>query len=779
MLAGGKGTKLAELVAAGFVVPAGFIVTTEAYRLFIATYDLQERILAAVRAADPGDPTSVQRAAETIERYFEANEMPAAVTSALHHAYTALGGGPVAVRSSATSEDLPQASFAGQQATFLDVAGERPLQEAVRRCWASLWAARAISYRARQAIPHESVAMAVVIQRMVKPHAAGVLFTANPVTGDPDQMVVNSAPGLGEQVVTGEVTPEEVLVDRRTWTAQRHSFKQRLVLADAQAVELAQLGSQIEAHFGHPQDVEWAWADERFYVLQARPITSPVRPPLVWEPATAGDLYTRGGIMELMPDPISVLFETLGLPAIEQGLRDYQQRIGLGRAMQDWGFATINGYVYGRLRLGPGMVLGGLLSMPRLVRYAARAVDEWERETLPAYRQEVRSSADEPQGLPAVQLLRRMEALALACGRYWAVVATMITHLDRAERRFTLLYGKLRSAGDPEAAVFLRGLQNLPLQAEQALYAARTGDLSEVRARYGHVLYSLDFAMPLAGEDPSALRLMLRTWQDGGPGPAERRRRLAAEREQATQQVRERLPGWKLSLFDRTLAAAQRAARVREDALFELGLAGAPLRRYALELGRRLVKAGALLRPEQVFWVHHDDLTVAIDRLDRGEGPTPSLAETAEALRSQREAARGARVPFTVPERPVRGLMSLAVPTAEARRQTAGSVLTGVATSPGRVTAVARVLGGPEEFNRLGKGEILVARATTPAWTPLFVLASGLVTDLGGSLSHGSIVAREYGIPAVMGTGNATERIREGQTITLDGTAGRVTLHEA
>jgi pyruvate,water dikinase len=235
------------------------------------------------------------------------------------------------------------------------------------------------------------------------------------------------------------------------------------------------------------------------------------------------------------------------------------------------------------------------------------------------------------------------------------------------------------------------------------------------------------------------------------------------------------LPGWLRRPFDRSLAAAQEAARVREDALFDLGLAWEPLRRYALELGQRLAEAGVLTGAEQVFWLRHDEIGTCVQKLERGE-PAASWTDEAESRRQEREAARGARIPFTIPERRVFGLMRRLLPTAEARRQTGREVLTGTATGPGRVMAVARVIHRPEEFERLGRGEILVAHATTPAWTPLFALAGGLVTDLGGALSHGSIVAREYGIPAVMGTGNATERIWDGQVITVDGTQGRVYL---
>jgi pyruvate,water dikinase len=487
----------------------------------------------------------------------------------------------------------------------------------------------------------------------------------------------------------------------------------------------------------------------------------------------------RGGITELAPEPVSSLFETLGLPAFEQATKEHQQRLGLGPAMQGWGFTTINGYVYGRLRVSLKMVWEALRHLPQLLGQAAlvsQTADLWERETLPAYRQAVDALRGDPAGLSAEELLRRMEALALASARYWTVFAAMAPHLDRAERRFAVFYRRLRRRDDPEAAIFLRGLENRPLEADRALYATRDGDLQDYVAGYGHALYNLDFASPLAGEDRAALEAMRRAWAAGAPSPDERHARLAAERDAATQRLQTRLPVWLRRRFDEVLAKAQRAAQVRENALFDLGLAWVPLRRYALELGRRLAQAGVLANSGQVFWLRHDELQGLVRRLDAGDGSLPALVEKAEARRREREAARGARVPFTVPERKVKGLLQAFVPAAEARRQVKGDVLTGTGASPGQVTGVARVIAGPEGFDRLGRGEVLVAKATTPAWTPLFALAGGLVADLGGALSHGSIVAREYGIPAVMGAGNATERIRDGQVITVDGTAGKVYL---
>ncbi|HEU5430926.1 MAG TPA: PEP/pyruvate-binding domain-containing protein, partial [Thermomicrobiales bacterium] len=286
--AGGKGANLGELIRGGFPVPAGFVVSTAAYDRFVAANHLAGLVPAALREANGG---------ATLRAAFERAPIPPAVERAVAAAYRALGSGPVAVRSSATAEDLPDAAFAGQQETFLNIDGERELIDAVRACWASLWTDRAIAYRQRQAIEQETAKLAVVVQRMAPAAAAGVMFTANPVTGARDEIVVDANPGLGEAVVSGLVTPDHFVLAKGSGRikAARRGRREAIVRAlpgggTAQVAgdaasghpalprpalrELARLGAAIERHFGRPQDVEWTWNGDRFFIVQARPITA-------------------------------------------------------------------------------------------------------------------------------------------------------------------------------------------------------------------------------------------------------------------------------------------------------------------------------------------------------------------------------------------------------------------------------------------------------------------------------------------------------------------------
>src|SRR6266516_6726974 len=348
---GGKGASLARLAAVGLPVPPGFHITTAAYRYFVTENGLQEQILATVSAVTADQPTSLEEASRKIGQMFAQASMPAEIAAAIRQAYVALGGDDlsVAVRSSATAEDLPDMSFAGQQETYLNMRGETMVLDAVKRCWASLWTARAIGYRARHGIPPEEVSLAVVVQELVPADAAGILFTANPLTGAREQVMINAAWGLGEAIVGGQVTPDTVVLDKSSGAliSQEISEKdvmtvraaegtreepvpaaqrKQAVLSPAQAAELARIGARIETLYGRPMDIEWAMHADRIFIVQARPITAL---PALPEPEAGPDVaaadtwklprpeghYMRTSVLELLPDPLSPLFATLGLPA--------------------------------------------------------------------------------------------------------------------------------------------------------------------------------------------------------------------------------------------------------------------------------------------------------------------------------------------------------------------------------------------------------------------------------------------------------------------------------
>ena len=292
---------------------------------------------------------------------------------------------------------------------------------------------------------------------------------------------------------------------------------------------------------------------------------------------------------------------------------------------------------------------------------------------------------------------------------------------------------------------------------------------------YGHAIYNLDFASPVPADDPAPLLETFKLFLSGqGVDPHQRQNESARRREEAANAMLKRLKGLRLRLFQKNLARAQRYAPLREDGLAEVGLSYPLLRQMLLELGRRFVEAGCIADPGDIFWLEQTEVESAAARLDSGQ-PLEDYTATIAPRRALWRAARRATPPMMLPQMKIFGFDLMQLKTGRPKGLK-GSTLKGVAASPGRVTARACVVHGPEDFACMQSGDILVAPLTTPAWTPLFARAAAVVTDVGGPLSHGSIVAREYGIPAVLGAGAATKRIHSGQTITVDGSLGIVYL---
>lgn len=855
-LVGGKGASLARLVAAGLPVPPGFHITTAAYKSFVAANNLQEAILSAVASVDLNVPSTLEEAASKINGLFLAGEMPGDIVEAISQAYVQLetSGASVAVRSSATAEDLPEMSFAGQQETYLNISGQQEVLAAVKRCWASLWTARAIGYRARQHIDPADVSLAVVVQELVPADASGILFTANPLTGAKDQVMINAAWGLGEAIVGGVVTPDTVVVakadgaiitqeiaDKEAMTVRTAQGTEEepvpagqrtvAVLSAAQAAELARLGERIEQLYGVPMDIEWAMHAGQFFIVQARPITAlpeakaVATPELEWKVPNAKGHYYRSSVIELLPDPLSPLFATLGIPAWNKALKGLLGQIGLGSISAD--LTTINGYAYYDYSPTPTqsalllpLIIGGIGTLKRVLGTSRQ---RWE-QMHQTYIQEVeRWEAIDPHTVSATELLSAVQDLVTVAADYYLTIQGGILPVAyMSESFFTLVYDKLlKRRGDPPALTYMLGYDSAPIQAEKSLYdlaqwvgthaalketlqrmsreefsvAYPSGQVagvdeavwSEFSQRFaahvehfGHTIYDLDFMKPVPEEDPASLLETLKYFlSDDAVSPYTRQTSSMEAREQAVRKLERRLRGPLLSLFRKQVQRAQRYSPLREDALADVGL-GWPLVRGLLhQIGQRLVAAGGIASAEDVFWLTHEEVQAAVQALDNNV-PVDAYQTRVAERRSVWERHHALVPPVFLPVKGGVRFFGIDFSSMMPARveQAAGDVIKGVAASPGHVTGTARVIHGPHEFDQMRPGDILVARITTPAWTPLFALASGVITDVGGPLSHSSIVAREYRIPAVLGTGSATERIQSGQQVTVDGDAGTVKISD-
>ena len=848
---GGKGMSLARLVTAGLPVPDGFHITTEAYRQFVTNNQLQPTIEEALADVDLSRPSTLESAARVISRVFSEAKIPGELASEILHAYVALPGSnpAVAVRSSATAEDLPGASFAGQQETYLNICGADRLLEATQKCWASLWTGRAIGYRLRQRIGAESVSLAVVVQLQVEAEAAGILFTANPTNGDRDEAVINASWGLGEAIVGGAVTPDTLTIRKIDGQVIRRETVEKLVmtvrtetgveeqplpvalqkapvLSDRQAAELTRFGAQIEGLYGMPMDIEWALSDGKFAILQARPITALPEPAvpvsIEWIRPNPKGQYMRGSIVDLLPDPISPLFATLAIPAIARvGVKEVLRPLTRSEPdLPDDYITTINEYAYMSASFTPHqwwwILVHMMASFPRILR---EALPLWRDVIRPRYAAAVAHWEDVPlESLTPGELWSGIKEMNDAAMMHMASLLVATTGASAgAEMLFGRVYEKMiQHEGDPATVTYVTGYDSTPIQAEKGLYdlAAWSREQEELAAylletpteqlaaqvveghapvagwtefrerlqthqqTYGHMIYNLDFARPLPMDDPTPKLETIKMYLRGqGINPHDRQRAAEAQRIAAAETILKRSKGLRRWAFRKTLGMAQTMAEVRENAISDIGLGYPLLRRMLRQLGGALAQAGVIVQGEDIFFLEASEVQQAVDALERG-GQTDHLIDRVAQRKVTHKALRQVTPPPMLPPKKRYMGINMDIFTPAAEDSQIGSMLKGIPASTGRVTAPACVLHGPEDFDEMRPGFVLVAAITTPAWTPLFAMASAVVTDIGGPLSHGSIVAREYGIPAVMGTGVATKRIHSGQVVTVDGDAGKVLLEK-
>lgn len=873
-LSGGKAAQLGELISAGFAVPAGFCVTTTAYANISASAGL-DALLATLSAVPLTDTERQAELAASLRTAILQTPIPSDITSALMEAYGALVQGeivPVAVRSSATAEDLPDASFAGQQETILNVVGMEALLDAVRHCWASLWTDRAVSYRATHSIDPQSVRLAVVVQRMVEAQVAGVLFTANPLTGKRRQAVVDANPGLGEAVVSGATSPDHFVVNTITGEIieRRLGDKQLLIQAVAgggtQRIEqeaqantacltgtqirlLAALGDRVEVHFRVPQDIEWALdATGQPWLLQARPITTlfplPSNAPATDEVLRVYLCFTvqQGTERPFTPMGISAMrvlasaiVTFLGFPSRDplhgpQFITEVASRIFLdvtGALRSSFG-RTMLSNMMAQAEVHAAAIFQQLSTDQRLSIVKTRRLPfiltigrVFVRTRLPWYLLQALlwPATAHKRLLGLTDRLRAATSVPATTGPGASVIAVERLFFDTLPRLLSgtapvmlggmgtstlasKLLGEL--ASEDERQVVMRGLRGNPTtemnlalwalaQAVQAdpptaalvqnTPAAQLSDayhsgslspalqrgLAQFLATYGHrSVNELDMGMPRWSENPTYLFGVLASYlqlRDIAQAPDRQFQRAAEDAAAMLAELTRRahraspVRGLLVGFF---LRRARALGGLREMPRFALALLLAQARTLLWPVGNALVQAGRLDHAADIFFLSLREVHAALDGVDfRG------IVRERRTQYDQELTRR--RVPLVL-------LSDGTTPAIEsASPPLTDHVLRGTPASPGQVTAPARIILDPHAA-QLARGEILVAPSTDPGWTPLFLTAGGLVMETGGAMSHGAIVAREYGIPAVVGVAGAIERVRTGQSITVDGSRGTVTL---
>ena len=711
----------------------------------------------------------------------------------------------MAVRSSATAEDLAEASFAGPQDTYLSVVGVEAVLDAVRRCWSSLWTDRAVDYRRQKGISDEGHALAVVVQEMVSADAAGVLFTRNPVSGDDATMLASSSYGLGESVVAALVTPDtftlsrdpagilareigskqtridQVLGGGTITTDVPETDRARQSVTDAELMRLIDLGERVEAHYGTGQDIEWPFADHDLYLLQARPITTSTS-------TAEGHAPVRGRLEHALRDDLIEHFPApfpLDLFAVHQVQGVIQDLMGVGGLRAVPATSLLRGDDDGIIRITitkPRPTVTMLTRLPALfVKGVHHDPSAWPDEELAlrgrlehlAARVGELASADDEAALKVVHEAVS-QAATITADRFVRYNAPMF--VNRSLASWLIRRSRTKDAPTPEdlytglaykSAEITAAITDLAATARQSNIADLI--ISAPQGAVGHALAASPTGQEfqtcvqafLAAHGARTARLYLpfsnRSWREEPEAfyalLAATLRGAPLEHTNASDPARDieqRLPGFLRKRW-RTNTSQLRARHVgREGTVYLIEEFFCLARAGMDEIAQRLTGRHQLDDPSDIRFLY--------------------VHEVEQALRDHQQ-----RLQRVIARRKRKRGAAEAIWWDRGQANNDENALRGLPASTGRATGTARVIRSPEEFHRLQPGDILVCPYTDPTWTPLFALAAAVVADTGGPLSHAAIVAREYGIPAVLGVGHATN-LPEGATLLVDGTVGTVTI---
>jgi pyruvate,water dikinase len=877
-VAGGKGAHLGELARLeGIRVPAGFCVTTDAFgRIMAAAAPAVDDLLDRLGRLDPDDREAIRTLGAEVRRTVEEVAIPDDLAAAITDGLVQLGGpgepggkgevGAYAVRSSATAEDLPGASFAGQQDTYLNVVGPAAVLDHVRRCWASLFTDRAVAYRLRNGFDHREVHMAVVVQRMVVPQAAGVLFTADPVTGNRRVASVEAVFGLGEALVSGlanadvyrvrddEIVAKTIATKERALVASspagrggadrgeggtqerpvEPARRDQAALTDAQVVELVRLGRRIEAHFGRPQDVEWCLAgDGGFWIVQARPITTlfprpevddgenhvyvsvghqqmmtdPMKPLglSIWQMTTPATMAEVGGRLFVdVTKPLSSPASRAGLvgalgksdPLIGDALRTIVERDdGFLPSVADDGPAwTPPGTDPANpIATDPAIVTELIEQTEASIAAARRAIAPLSGtallDVIPADIQEMRRVQFDPRSMQVV--MAGMEAtwwlndhLLEWLGEKNAAdtLTQSVPHNVTAEMGLALLDVADVIRPHPEVVAFLRRVEDEGRHEDQDgdgfldELAGLDGGAEAAQAirafldRYGmRCVGEIDITRPRWSERPSTLvPVLLGNVENFAPGAGPRRfeqgrQEALAKRDDVLTRLRALPDGdRKADETERVIERARTFNGYREHPKYGMICRYFVYKQALLGEAERLVQAGVLHERDDIFFLRFEELQEVVRTQQVDDG-----------LVARRKGAFRSYAALTPPR--VLTSDGEAVAGAYRRDDLPDGALVGLPVSAGTVEGRARVVLDMADAD-LARGDILVTAYTDPSWSPLFVTAAGLVTEVGGLMTHGAVVAREYGLPAVVGVEHATRLIRDGRRIRVNGSDGYVEL---
>nr|TXF84627.1 pyruvate, phosphate dikinase [Alkalicoccus halolimnae] len=839
---GGKGLHLVDMIKAGLPVPPGFVVTTKTYQQFLEISGIKEIIRLEVEALHSGH-SSIEKASGTIQRAFLSAAVPEEISREIKKAYRELGMPPVAARSSATAEDLPEMSFAGQHDTYLNLEREEDVLTSVQKCWASLWNERALSYRMERGVIQkpERLSLAVVVQKMAQAEKAGVLFTANILNNRRDQILINSSWGSGESVVAGAVNPDQFIIDKKTGHVEMRIAQKKWQIShtDGENVKeavtearqkeasltkdelraLYELAGRVDDIYREPMDTEWIVGEEGLFIVQARPVTKLFPPASPWDdPEKYGlRIYLS---FHRVAQGITMPFTPMGLEVQKLEMWGALKAVGIDGGTNLRHYKTAAGRIYWDIT--------AVLKNPGRWRRLADGLAEKDphagqilEELLYAKQEEVEKSRAK-LFLPPVFFLKTKQLFGLfrASGRrpvrseaHCLAIARehlLLRELKRAQagttaQKWQWIEETMERAMEviiQQTMFFLPGLQaekrlrkkcaswfgseeeiapllyNLPNSVTskmgmELLGAARTYSregtspreedtlIQRFLERYGHRSnVELDVGTPTWKEDPQYIVQMIENYMKIGDDQLQEKMQGAERAQKAAEQLIEKIAAQEGRREAKKAAADIRLLRrllgLRERPKYDFVRSLAMIREVLSEIGEELVHEGRLTSKENVFYLTKEDLFSHRHYLDLAAAERKILMEKQKEWKTIPRFMTNTGECFFEPERPGEN-----------------EGLRGVPVSGGTYTGVIKVIDDPREAD-LQPGEILVTHSTDPSWTPLFLTAGALILETGGPGSHGGIVAREYGLPAVAGIENVSGKFRTGERVYVDGYTGKI-----
>ncbi|HSH00989.1 MAG TPA: phosphoenolpyruvate synthase [Anaerolineae bacterium] len=864
---GGKGANLGELTQAGFNVPPGFCVTTAAFHHFISP--ATATIYPQLDTINPHDLDSLREVGRAVRAHLATLSLPQPVITAITNAWQNLNpSAPYAVRSSATAEDLPHASFAGQQDTYLNIRGQQPLLDSIKNCFISLFTDRAILYRLQNKFDHRQVALSVVVQQMIQSHISGIMFTADPVSGQRHTIAIDASFGLGEALVSGTVSADLYQIDKRSQqiTKQQIATKQIAIrslpdggtetinlppdqqqtpaLNPDQILALGRLGTQIEAHYQSPQDIEWAIdPDGHIFITQSRPITSLFPLP---QPAPTDDAlhtYFSFSHFQMMTDPMPPLSLSLWRTILPVGhthgqLESPYLTTAAGRLYGDlsplFRHPLLRRILLRNLKFADALAVSAIQQIITRPQFNNHGQTTTLRPILPfllkqlgrilhaTFRGNHRNAAADAttiinhhvhqlqQQLAQTPTLDQQLTLCLDTLRTifhpilnWApkagagMLSTALLHKIFSADHYTdhlnalsrgvdgnvttamnLAVGDLADAAQatPELTTHLQQT-DIPTSARLAQAAHIPGGPQFLTAwrtfldHYGARGPSeIDLHRPRWAEDPSSLlQMVVNAMQHTTIGAhRDHYQKLAEEHETAVnalhQAAHKGFFGFIRAPFVRRLIHnSHHLAPLREHHKFYIVQMLALIKPVFLALGQQLVTHHRLQQSDDIWFLTLPEI------LATRQNPHQDLQTIVAQRRLDFD-----RYHHLTPPRVITNEGEIPTPKLDNKNAPEGALI-GSPVSAGTIEGLAKVIHDPST-QALNPGEILIAPFTDPGWTPLFVNAAGLITEVGGLMTHGSVVAREYGIPAVVGVPDATKRLKTGQRLRLHGDAGYIEI---